>query len=132
MDEFTFCINKSFCKRLSFDKIGKNVIIEYEDAIIDSEGEITVPNGKMAKFSCNNRTGYPVENTTACRLQGVSRLLCSNGKRHGLIDDEKPECVLKVAAVVPFPQTRHKNNLLCSDCLCNSYNYFGIFDGPDS
>ena len=94
MDEFPICRPKYNCRQLSYERLGKDIIIEYEDATVDQNGEVNVPNGKMAKFTCPNTTDY--------RLQGIPRLLCFNGKWHGLIDQEKPDCVPNIANSLLF------------------------------
>jgi hypothetical protein len=99
MNDFPVCVPKSYCKILTNETIGINIKVNYESTMIDENGEIVIPNGKMAQFMCRD-SDFNKDNKTAFQLHGISGVLCRNGEWHGLSDKEKPNCLPKDSVVM--------------------------------
>ncbi|CAG2113464.1 unnamed protein product, partial [Medioppia subpectinata] len=93
LNEFPTCLPLATCKAMSFDLLDKSIEVKYESVIYGAGGEVNVPNGKMAQFTCTNANPLkPGSGKQGYHLNGVSRVLCRNGEWLGLTATDRPHC----------------------------------------
>ena len=97
---FPTCIPKSFCKVLSNNTYGQTVDIAYQSSINGQLGDVYIPNGLYANFSCSSMENRVfLANDSHYVIRGPTHVQCVDGQWVDLTEDNKPECVLKTISI---------------------------------
>ena len=97
-DRFPTCISISFCEQLPNSTYNPTVDVLYDTFIVGQGGNIYIPHGNFANFSCN-AIKSPYFLSTNYILKGLQRTQCIDGQWEGLTEENSPNCVVETLVV---------------------------------